>query len=68
MELLNIETQRLIIRHLASVNLLKSTGFKHEGHFIENIFFKGIWGSEFQYAILQREWNEKNPNIQLNKY
>ena len=43
----------------ASINLLKSTGFKQEGHFIENIFFKGKWGSEFQYAMLQREWDNR---------
>ncbi len=43
----------------ASINLLKSTGFRLEGHFIENIFFKGKWGSEFQYAMLKREWNSR---------
>jgi ribosomal-protein-alanine N-acetyltransferase len=43
--------------NIASINLLKSTGFKQEGHFIENIFFKGKWGSEFQYAMLKREWD-----------
>jgi len=42
--------------NIASINLLKSLGFKQEGHFIENIFFKGKWGSEFQYALLRREW------------
>ncbi|MBK7469095.1 MAG: GNAT family N-acetyltransferase [Saprospiraceae bacterium] len=47
--------------NIASVNLLKSIGFRQEGHFIENIFFKGKWGSEFQYAMLKREWdNIKN--------
>ena len=45
--------------NIASINLLKSTGFKLEGHFIENIFFKGKWGSEFQFALLKREWNER---------
>ncbi len=45
--------------NIASVNLLKSTGFKQEGHFIENIFFKGKWGSEFQYALLKREWDNR---------
>lgn len=44
--------------NLASVNLLKSVGFRLEGHFIENIFFKGKWGSEFQYAMLKRECDE----------
>ncbi len=45
--------------NIASINLLKSTGFKKEGHFIENIFFKGKWGSEFQYAMLKREWDDR---------
>ena len=45
--------------NIASINLLKSTGFKQEGHFIENIFFKGKWGSEFQYAMLKREWDDR---------
>jgi [ribosomal protein S5]-alanine N-acetyltransferase len=43
--------------NIASINLLISTGFKQEGHFIENVFFKGKWGSELQYAMLRREWN-----------
>jgi RimJ/RimL family protein N-acetyltransferase len=42
--------------NIASINLLKSIGFRQEGHFIENIFFKGKWGSEFQFAMLKREW------------
>lgn len=45
--------------NIASINLLKSIGFKREGHFIENIFFKWNWGSEFQYAMLKREWDTK---------
>lgn len=36
--------------------LLERLGFRREGHFIENIFFKGAWGSEFLYAVLAREW------------
>jgi len=46
--------------NIASINLFKSIGFRQEGHFIENIFFKGNWGSEFQYAILKREWDENH--------
>lgn len=45
--------------NVASINLLESVGFRREGHFIENIFFKGKWGSEFQYAMLKREWDSK---------
>ena len=47
------------VENIASINLLKSASFRQEGHFIENIFFKGKWGSEFQYAMLKREWQAK---------
>jgi len=49
------------IENLASIRLLKSTGFRLEGHFVENIFLKGKWGSEFQFAMLKREWDDKKP-------
>ena len=42
--------------NIASIKLLESIGFKKEGHFVENIFFKGKWGSECQYAMLRKEW------------
>ncbi|SDX66674.1 GNAT family N-acetyltransferase [Hymenobacter psychrophilus] len=40
----------------ASIALLESLGFRLEGEFRDNIFFKGQWGSERQYAMLRREW------------
>lgn len=46
--------------NIASVRLLERVGFRREGHFVENIFFKGKWGSEFQYAMLKREWDAMN--------
>ncbi len=52
-------TEIVDAENIASIQLLKSMGFKQEGHFIENIFFKGKWGSEFQYAMLRREWAHK---------
>lgn len=51
--------------NIASINLLKSVGFRQEGYFIENIFFKGKWGSEYQYAMLKREWDDRE--YQTNK-
>lgn len=42
--------------NIASIHLLESLHFRKEGYFLENIFFKGKWGSEYQYAMLQREW------------
>jgi RimJ/RimL family protein N-acetyltransferase len=29
---------------------------RREGTFVENVFFKGAWGSELSFAILDREW------------
>lgn len=49
-------TEIVDTENIASIKLLKSLNFKQEGHFIENIFFKGKWGSEFQFAMLKREW------------
>lgn len=39
-----------------SRRLLLRVGFRQEGHFLENTFFKGSWGSEFQFALLRRDW------------
>jgi len=43
-------------RNFSSIYLFRRLQFRQEGHFIENIYFKGEWGSEFQFAILQSEW------------
>ena len=39
-----------------SAALLERLGMRREGHFIQNIWFKGRWGSEYLYAILRDEW------------
>jgi RimJ/RimL family protein N-acetyltransferase len=39
-----------------SIALLERLGMRREGHFIQNIWFKGQWGSEYLYAVLQEEW------------
>lgn len=39
-----------------SVALLRRLGMRREGHFIQNIWFKGKWGDEYLYAILREEW------------
>jgi RimJ/RimL family protein N-acetyltransferase len=43
----------------SSARLLERVGMRREGHFIENVWFKGAWGSEFLYAILYDEWNQR---------
>ena len=48
--------------NLASAKLLERIGMRREGHLIENIWFKGAWGSEYVYALLQKEWEQdSNP-------
>ncbi|MBA2288190.1 MAG: GNAT family N-acetyltransferase [Ktedonobacteraceae bacterium] len=42
----------------ASVSLLERLGLRREGHFHQNVWFKGSWGDEFLYAILQEEWRD----------
>jgi [ribosomal protein S5]-alanine N-acetyltransferase len=47
----------------ASIRMLKSLSFRQEAHFLENVFFKGRWSSEYQFAMLKREWeNTGNPS------
>jgi len=42
-------------RNIASFQLLEKLGFRKEGHFIQNVFFKGKWGDEYLYALLKSE-------------
>jgi hypothetical protein len=30
-----------------------------QGHFLKNVWFKGKWGDEYLYAILEEEWQSK---------
>lgn len=45
--------------NLASARLMEHMGMRHEGHFLESLWFKGRWTGEDWYAILQKEWNIK---------
>jgi RimJ/RimL family protein N-acetyltransferase len=47
----------------SSVNLLERLGMRREGHFIQNIWFKGKWGDEYLYAILRDEWLERRARL-----
>lgn len=40
----------------ASARLLERVGMRHEGRFVESLWFKGGWAGEDWYAILRREW------------
>ena len=43
--------------NLPAAALLERVGFRREAHFHENVFFKGAWGSELVFAMLDREWS-----------
>ncbi|MDQ0483894.1 GNAT family N-acetyltransferase [Guptibacillus hwajinpoensis] len=44
------------VKNEPSIKLLERLGMRREGHFHQNIWFKGEWGSEYLYAILAEEW------------
>jgi RimJ/RimL family protein N-acetyltransferase len=44
----------------SSVALLRRLGFRQEAHFVEHVWFKGQWASEFVFAMLKREWEERH--------
>ncbi|WP_144208880.1 GNAT family N-acetyltransferase [Shewanella donghaensis] len=46
--------------NLASMALLEKLGFRKEGHYLKNVFFKGQWGDECAYAMLKQDYVIKN--------
>ena len=49
-------------RNAPAARVLERVGMRREGHFLENVWFKGGWGDEYQYALLEREWRELRAN------
>jgi RimJ/RimL family protein N-acetyltransferase len=43
-------------RNVAAASLLLRLGFRREGHFLQNVWFKGGWGDEFAFGLLRSEW------------
>jgi RimJ/RimL family protein N-acetyltransferase len=48
------------VRNRSSAALFRRLGFRQEAHFVEHRWFKGQWSSEFVFAMLRREWKERN--------
>jgi RimJ/RimL family protein N-acetyltransferase len=46
------------VDNAASIRLLEKLGFRREAHYLESFWLSGEarWGSEYLYALLQREW------------
>jgi RimJ/RimL family protein N-acetyltransferase len=43
----------------AAARLFRRLGFRQEAHFVERVWFKGGWGSEYLFAMLHREWQAR---------
>ncbi|HZU86313.1 MAG TPA: GNAT family protein [Anaerolineaceae bacterium] len=52
------------VENVASFRLLERIGMRREAHLVENIWFKGAWGSEYLYALLSKEWNQGHHSTQ----
>jgi RimJ/RimL family protein N-acetyltransferase len=50
-------------RNLPAQRLVERLGFRREGHYRENILFKGTWSDEYGYALLSREWWARHPGV-----
>jgi RimJ/RimL family protein N-acetyltransferase len=49
-------------RNGAAARLLERVGMRREGHYIQNVWFKGAWGDELSFALLREEWMaRRNP-------
>nr|WP_196792277.1 GNAT family N-acetyltransferase [Motilibacter deserti] len=46
-------------RNTKSAAVMERLGMRREAHLVENGVFKGEWGSELVYAVLAREWKER---------
>lgn len=46
-------------QNLTAAALFRRLGFRREGDFVEHVWFKGAWGSEYLFALLQREWQAR---------
>ena len=47
-------------RNVASWQLLSRLGMRREAHFVEDELFKGEFGDQYIYAILDREWRARH--------
>ena len=50
---------RLEARNEGSAGVMERLGMRREAHLVENEWVKGAWESEVVYALLAREWRER---------
>jgi RimJ/RimL family protein N-acetyltransferase len=56
-----IDTQAAVTdaENRSAASLFRRLGFRQEAHFVEHLWFKGRWGSEYVFALLRREWEQR---------
>jgi RimJ/RimL family protein N-acetyltransferase len=47
------------VENAASARLLERLGMRREACYVESVWFKGRWSSEYGYALLRREWEQR---------
>jgi RimJ/RimL family protein N-acetyltransferase len=50
-------------RNRASAGLMERLGMRREAHFVHNEVFKGEWGDELVYAMLDHEWEARRATL-----
>lgn len=48
---------RVAATNVASARVARRLGMRQEAHLVEHEWFKGEWGDEFVFALLDREWS-----------
>ena len=46
------------VENLRAARLFRRAGFRQEAHYVEHVWYKGAWGSEYLFALLRREWQD----------
>jgi RimJ/RimL family protein N-acetyltransferase len=49
--------------NLPAQRVLERVGMRREGHFRQNVWFKGKWGDECLFAILRTEWVQRQDQL-----
>ncbi len=44
----------------SAIALCQRLRFRQEAHFVDRLWFKGRWSSEFVFSILKREWENRH--------
>ncbi len=52
---------RLDAKNTGSIGVVERLGMRREAHLIENDRFNSVWGDEYVYAVLSREWAARAP-------